>query len=74
MMTRNDRRRFPFLFAAIAVLTLAGAALGLLFSTAQAQEAETLVSNIGQGETLTVGSVIQARRGSRPVPMNTATS
>ena len=47
MMTRTDRRRFPILIAAIATLALAGAALGLLFSTAQAQEAETLVSNIG---------------------------
>ena len=49
MMTRTDRRRYPILFAAIAVLALAGAALGLLLSTVQAQEAETLVSNIGQG-------------------------
>ncbi len=55
MMTRTDRRRFPVLIAAIAALALAGAALGLLFSTAQAQEAETLVSNIGQGSTLTRG-------------------
>ena len=47
-MTRTDRRRFPVLIAAIAVLALAGAALGLLFSTAQAQEAEALVSNIGE--------------------------
>ena len=38
MITRTDRRRFPILFAAIAVLALAGAALGLLFSTVQAQE------------------------------------
>ena len=53
MMTRTDRRRFPVLFAAIAVLAVAGAALGLLFSTAEAQEAETLVSNIGQGNTTT---------------------
>ena len=53
MITRTDRRRFPILLAAIAVLALAGAALGLLFSTAEAQEAETLVSNIGQGSTLT---------------------
>ena len=48
MMTRTDRRRFPVLIAAIAVLALAGAALGLLFSTAQAQEAETLLSNTEQ--------------------------
>ena len=53
MMTRTDRRRFPILIAAIAVLALAGAALGLLLSTVQAQEAETLVSNTGQGSTLT---------------------
>ena len=33
---------------AIATLALAGTALGLLFSTAEAQEAETLVSNIGK--------------------------
>ena len=38
MMTRTDRRRFPVLIAAIAVLALAGAVLGLLFSTVQAQE------------------------------------
>ncbi len=48
MLTRTDRRRFPFLIAAIAVLALAGAALGLLFSTVQAQEAGTLVSNTGK--------------------------
>ena len=53
MMTRTDRRRFPVLIAAIAVLALAGAALGLLLSTVQAQEIETLVSNTGQGSTLT---------------------
>ena len=53
MLTRTDRRRFPILLAAIAVLALAGTALGLLFSTAEAQEAETLVSNIDQGSTLT---------------------
>ncbi len=47
MMTRTDRRRSPFLIAAIAALALAGAALGLLFSPVQAQEAETLVSNTG---------------------------
>ena len=48
MLTRTDRRRFPILFAAIAVLAVADAALGLLFSTAEAQEANTLVSNIGK--------------------------
>ena len=53
MMTRTDRRRFPALIAAIAALAMAGAALGLLLSTVQAQEAETLVSNIGQDSTLT---------------------
>ncbi len=52
-MTRTDRRRFPVLIAAIAVLALAGAALGLLLATVQAQETETLVSNTGQGSTLT---------------------
>ena len=48
MMTRTDRRRFPFLIAAIAVLALAAAALGLLLSTAEAQESETLLSNTGK--------------------------
>ncbi len=48
MMTRTDRRRFPILIAAIAVLALAGAALGLLLTPVQAQEAEALVSNIGE--------------------------
>ena len=38
MMTRTDRRRFPILFAVIATLAIAGAALGLLFSPVQAQE------------------------------------
>ena len=53
MMTLTDRRRFPILIAAIAVLALAAAALGLLLSTVQAQEAGTLVSNIDQGGTTT---------------------
>ena len=35
-------------FAAIAALALAAAALGLLLSTAEAQESETLLSNTGQ--------------------------
>ena len=49
MMTRTDRRRFPILIAAIATLALAGAALGLLFSTVQAQEdQQVLLSNLGQ--------------------------
>ena len=49
MLTRTDRRRFPVLIAAIAVLALAGAVLGLLFvSPVQAQEAGTLLSNTGQ--------------------------
>ncbi len=49
MMTRTDRRRFPVLIAAFATLALAGAVLGLLFSTAEAQEAdEVLLSNLGQ--------------------------
>ena len=39
-MTGADRRRFPFLVAAISVLALAGAALGLLLSTAEAQDAD----------------------------------
>ncbi len=33
MLTRTDRRRFPILIAAIAALAIAGAMLGLLFST-----------------------------------------
>ena len=49
-MTRTDRRRFPVLIAAMAILALAAAALGLLLSTAEAQESETLVSNTGQDE------------------------
>ena len=53
MLTRTDRRRFPVLIAAIAALAVAGAALGLLFSPAWAQESGTLVSNTGQGSTLT---------------------
>ena len=48
MMTRTDRRRLPVLIAAIAVLALVGAALGLLLSTAEAQESQTLLSNTGQ--------------------------
>ena len=38
MMTGADRQRSPILFAAVAVLALAGAVLGLLFSPLQAQE------------------------------------
>ena len=49
MLTRTDRRRFPVLIAAIATLALAGAALGLLLSTVQAQESdEVLLSNFGK--------------------------
>ena len=48
MMTSTGTRRFPVLIAAIAALALAGAALGLLLSTVQAQEAEALVSNTDQ--------------------------
>ena len=48
-MTRTDRRRFPILIAAIAVLALAGAALGVLLSTVQAQEnQQVLLSNLEQ--------------------------
>ena len=50
MLTRTDRRRFPILIAAIAVLALAGAALGLLFSPVQAQESETLPRNLEQSD------------------------
>ena len=38
MMTGADRQRPPILFAAVAVLALSGAVLGLLFSPLQAQE------------------------------------
>ena len=49
MMTRTDKRRFPILIAAIAALAVAGAALGLLFSTVQAQEdQQVLLSNLEQ--------------------------
>ena len=49
MLTRTDRRRFPILIAAIAALALAAAALGLLFSTVQAQEdQQVLLSNLEQ--------------------------
>ena len=65
MMTRTDRRRYPVLIAAIAVLALAGAALGLLFSTAEAQESETLLSNTEQtfspGNAVIVGDFRQAQ-------------
>ncbi len=65
MMTRTDRRRFPILFAVIAALALAGAALGLLFSTVQAQESVTLLSNTGQsfsqGNAVIVGDSRQAQ-------------
>ena len=50
---------------AIATLALTGAALGLLFSTVQAQEAETLLSNTGQdfnpGNAVIVGDFRQAQ-------------
>ena len=47
-MTRTDRRRFPVLFAAVALLALVG---GLaLPAMAQAQSAGVLVSNIGQSD------------------------
>ena len=47
MMTNTDRRRLPALLAAIAALALAAAALGLLFSTVQAQEdQQVLLSNL----------------------------
>ena len=57
MLTRTDRRRFPILIAAIATLALTGAALGLLFSTVQAQEdQQVLLSNLEQSTS--DGSVI----------------
>ena len=65
MMTHTDRRRFPVLIAAIAVLALAGAALGLLLSPVQAQESQTLLSNTGQsyipGNAQIVGDFRQAQ-------------
>ena len=63
MMTRTDRRRLPALLAAIAVLALAGAALGLLLSPVQAQEAGTLVSNTGKATdaNISFGTVYSAQ-------------
>ena len=65
MTTGAGRRGVPILFAAIAVLALAGAALGLLLSTVQAQESETLLSNTEQthipGSSISVGSFRQAQ-------------
>ena len=57
-MTGADRRRFPVLIAAMAVLALAGAALGLLLSTAEAQESETLLSNTEQSYIAANGQVV----------------
>ena len=51
MLTRTDRGRFPIRLAVIAALTLAMAmavAMAMLFSTVQAQESGTLLSNNGQ--------------------------
>ena len=66
MMTRTDRRRLPALFAVIAALALAGAALGLLFSTAEAQEDDVvLLSNTEQtyipGTSTNVGEYTHAQ-------------
>ena len=47
-MTRTIRRRFPVLFAAVALLALFGALA--LPATTQAQSAEVLVSNIGEDQ------------------------
>ena len=63
MMTRTDRRRFPVLIAAIAVLALAGAVFGLFFSTVEAQESGTLVSNTGKATdaNISFGTVYSAQ-------------
>ena len=52
-MTRTDSRRFPVLFAAIAALALASAALALLFSTVQAQEGSAPANPTGLAATAT---------------------
>ena len=57
MITRTDGRRFPILFVAIAVLALAGAALGLLFSTEEAQEGSALAKPTGLSVTASHDSV-----------------
>ena len=57
-MTRTDRRRFPVLFAAIAALALAGAALGLLLSPLQAQEGSVPASPTGLTAEVSHDSVI----------------
>ena len=65
MMTNTDRRRLPALLAAIAAMAVAGAVLGLLLSTAEAQESQTLLSNTGQtfnpGNAVIVGDFRQAQ-------------
>ena len=58
MMTRTDRRRFPVPLAAITVLTLAAAALALLFSPVQAQEGSAPDKPTGLDATATHGQVV----------------
>ncbi len=57
MMTGADRQRPPILFAAVAVLALSGAVLGLLFSPLQAQEGTAPDKPTGLEATATHGQV-----------------
>ncbi len=57
MMTRTDRR-FPVLLAGIAALTLAGAALALLFSSVQAQEGSAPAKPTGLSATASHNQVV----------------
>ena len=57
MMTGADRQRPPILFAAVAVLALSGAVLGLLFSPLQAQEGTAPDKPRGLEATATHGQV-----------------
>ena len=57
MMTRTDRR-FPVLLAGIAALTLAGAALALLFSPVQAQEGSAPAKPTGLSATASHDQVV----------------
>ena len=58
MMTGADRQRPPILFAAVAVLALSGAVLGLLFSPLQAQEGTAPDKPRGLEATATHGQVV----------------
>ena len=58
MLTRAGRQRSPILFAAVAVLGLSGAVLGLLFSPLQAQEGTAPDKPRGLEATATHGQVV----------------